>query len=381
MVDNTPEKMRPEITRPEKTEPEATKPETARDAAAPAEAIPAVAGTGSPAQKAPEQAAMPPKMSKGEKLYTWSVYSGLNYWLNLASSVVIADYFCNLKGKDVLNKGAEKLGKAIASSKLVGYDKAFKNSQTALKTLTLLSGGWLLIIPIKMLEDNKRPMVHWLNKKLGVDQTGPDGREMKPDEIYIECEQPKQSWLNVIMRRTLATLAVVGTGHAVNAAFRDREKSKTFTGEDDPHGGKAVVERFVVDNVNKVMKSGYVPGGKAFVDNARAQRYLGLAALDTVFTKITAVIMKITNGAKKAQMPHEIGDDAARSASDQSIDQIRFVPQEYEDLRKAQAREGGHADRIRKEQAATAPGRRPAEKAESFTAMAEKRDASPSLAV
>ncbi len=324
-------------------------------------------------------------MSKGEKLFSWGVYSGINYWLNLGSSIVIADYFCNLKGKDILNKGAEKLGHAIASTKMASYEKAFLNSQTALKTLTLLSGGWLLIVPIKMMEDNKRPIVHWLNNKMGVDQTGADGKELKPDEIYIEQEQPKQSWLNVLGRRALATAAVVGTGHVVNAAFRDRDKSKTYTGPDDPHGGKAVVENFVVDKVNKVMKSGYIPGGESFTKNKTAQRYLGLAALDTVFTKITAVIMKVTNGAKKAQMPHEKGDDDSPSASEKSVDQIQYVKQEYEDLRAKETKaepqkesETTHAERIRAEQAA-----KPAiasRKSESFAARAEKSDAAPSLA-
>ncbi|MBY0408208.1 MAG: hypothetical protein K2Q01_10995, partial [Rickettsiales bacterium] len=116
--------------------------------------------------------------------------------------------------------------------------------------------------------------------------------------------------------------------------FRDREKSKAYTGKDDPHGGKAVVEKFVVDNVNHMAKS--LPGGDWFLKNQTAQRYLGLAALDTAFTKITAVIMKATNGAKKAQMPGEVGDDDARSADPNSVNQIKFVDKEYEDLRKEQ---------------------------------------------
>jgi hypothetical protein len=272
---------------------------------------------------------MSPKMSKGERVFNWTVYSGINYWVNLLSSIVIADYFINKGGKDILNKGAESLGKAVASSRISSYERGFKNSQTALKTLTLLSGGWLLLVPMKLMEDNKRPIVHWLNKKLGVDQTAPDGHQETPDEIYIEQEQPQQSWVNVIKRRVIATAAVVGTGHVVNAAFRDRAKTNAYHGEDDPHGGKAVVENFVVNNLNKVFKSGYFPGGNFLATNATAQRYLGLAALDTVFTKITAVIMKATNGAKKAKMPKEIGDEKSPPGVE-VLDAIALQPEQKE---------------------------------------------------
>ena len=335
-----------------------------------------------------EKSAIHKKVSKGEKLYTWGVYEGLNYWVNLAGSIAIADYFCNQGGKEILNKGANILAKGIAATKIASHEKVFGHSQTALKTLTLLSGGWLLIIPIKIMEDNKRPIVHWLNKKMGVDQTGLDGKEQTPQQIYIDQEQPAQSWVNVILRRSAATLAVVGTGHVLNEGFRDRAKTQAHkaahpTSKEDPHGGKARTEKIVVDFVNdKIAK--YAPNGEALTrdKNGRFQRYLGLAALDTVFTKITSVIMKITNGAGKGQMPQEQGDDAAPSISDKSIDAIQYVKPEYEDQRKAAP---GHAARLRSDQG-TPAGRDPnllhkktVEKAESFTALAERGDTAPVL--
>ena len=47
-----------------------------------------------------------------------------------------------------------------------------------------------------------------------------------------------------------------------------------------------------------------------------------LAALDTLFTKITAVIMHVTNGAKSVKMPKEIGDDNAPPATPEELKQI-----------------------------------------------------------
>lgn len=273
--------------------------------------------------------AIKPEMSKGERAYNVTVYNILNYWVNLGSSLVIADFFLHnhvfhkpkltwggqpikIFGKEISGPGmitwsAEKLGSAISTFG-IGKETAIHNTRTALQTLALMSGGWLLLIPLKLLEDDKRGWVHWANRKLGVSQCGPDGREKTKDEIYIEQEQPRQSWLNVIKRRIIATIAVVGTGQLLNFTFRDRSQPKEVDGK-DTHGGKAVIERFVVGNVNKALRSGWVPGGSWLADKKMFQRYLGMAALDTAFTKITSVTMYLTNGAKKARMEHEIGDE------------------------------------------------------------------------
>lgn len=344
--------------------------------------------------------------SKGEKLFTWGVYSGVNYWVNLLSSIAIADYFCNLGGKKVIEKGANGIAKMMAGGDKLRHAKVFSQSQTALRTLTLLSGGWLLIIPMKLMEDNKRPIVHWLNEKLGVNQTAPDGHKLTPDEIYIEQEQPKQSWLNVLMRRTLATATVIGTGQLLNEVGRNRAKTEAFKkshpdSKEDPHGGKSRVENWVVDTVNtglnKIGAAGLTKDKKGFF-----QRYLALAALDTVFTKITAVIMHVTNGAKKAQMPGEVGDDESRSARPDSVDSIKFVPREYEEERRQQAQPAAaapespapespaadtHAARVIAERglvgspAADAIRSALVRKAENFTSRADKSDTPPTLAV
>lgn len=334
-------------------------------------------------------------MSKGEKVYNWGVYSGINYWLNLASSIVIADYFCNLSGKKIIEKGADAIAKTFSGGNAQRQAKIFGQTSTALRTLTLLSGGWLLIVPIKMMEDNKRPLVHWLNKKMGVDQTGPDGKELTPDQIYIEQEQPKHSWLRVILRRSLATAAVMATGQLLNEGFRDRPKSAVFKtahpdSKEDPHGGKSRVEHWVVQKVNDGLNSGYIPGGKSLTQNPKGtfQRYLSLAALDTVFTKITAVVMKVTNGAKKAHMPKEIGDDDTPSADPNSVDEIHFIKSQAEEQRLKEARqaeEGEHAKRIRADKPETAPRdpnllrKKPIEKTENFTTGTERSNGVPAI--
>jgi hypothetical protein len=248
------------------------------------------------------------KQSKGEKIYDWAVYSGINYWLNLAMSVVITDIFVNRKGRKAIEWGASTMAKGFSKTG-IAFDKAHHHSKTALETFMLLSGGNILLIPLKIMEDRKRPIVHWINKKMGVDQTAPDGHELTPDEIYIEKEQPQQSWPRVIGRRILGWIAVVTTGSLLNGALRDRSKPMPQQGQPDINGGKNRTTKYVMGHANKLFNSGYFPGGKWLANNKYAQAYMGFTVLDLVFTKITAVIMHLTNGAGRKKMPHEVGED------------------------------------------------------------------------
>ncbi len=261
-----------------------------------------------PAQPQPEA-----KMSKGEKIFDWSVYKGLNYWVNLISSVLIADYFINpeSKGRQNLDKSISRMTQGLTKMG-VALKSAHHNSKVGLETFALLSGGTLLLVPLKLLEDRKRKSVHWINKKLGVDQTGADGKELTPDEIHIEKEQPKQSWANVIWRRVLASLAVVGVGLGVDHLGRDE---KTILPEEKYDLGFAKVtydakvlggkERITNNVFGAIDKATEAISGKKFAPNGRVSRWTKLFILDSVFTAITAGVMWVTNGAKKGKMPKE----------------------------------------------------------------------------
>lgn len=342
---------------------------------------------------------VPAIKSKGEKLYDWGVYDGLNFWANLIGSVVIADVFCNGKGQKWINKGATGIANMVAKSHPEKHAKIFGQSHTALETLSLLSGGWALLIPMKYLEDNKRPIVHWVNDKLGVDQTAPDGHKLNSQEIYIEKEQPKQSWMNVVLRRCGATIAVIAAGQTINGVFRDRAKTKEFAGEGDPFGGKKRIEKTVVDGVNAVLDNNVIPGSKAMRNNGRFQRYLALSALDTIFTKITAVVMEVTNGAKKIQLPTEVAQTNDPLGSQDrpnkfTIDKdgIPDNPPEHDHRVKTDAQENltsftqrvrpqgsANIDPATAEQNASFVER--AKKSDSYTALTEKNTATPTLAV
>lgn len=281
----------------------------------------------------PVPALSEPEMSKGEKFFNWGVYSGLNYWFNLASSTTFAHWLINLSGKDKLLQATGRIAKGLEASKIASLEKAHHYTKVGLETLALTAGGWVLIIPLKILEDHKRPAVHWLNKHVfHIDQTAPDGHELTPDEIYIEQEQPKQSWANVLKRRIIGTAAVVGSGWLIDHVAAN--KSKTVPHEyklnpSDLHSKTVVYERQLggKENVTQILVKGikkgisYIPGTQKIIDNKTVWQIASLAALDTIFTKITAVIMHVTNGAKKVKMPKEIDpmQMAKKNAPPQSI--------------------------------------------------------------
>ncbi len=253
----------------------------------------------------------PPEMSKGEKWFDRMVYTGLNYFANLGISLVAADYFTNLAGRKHLDKVIGATERGLLKTGIINATHAQRTAKGAWEVLALTGGGWIAALATKPLEDNKRPIVHWLNKKMGVDQNKADGTEATPEEIYIKYEQPKQSWFNIVKRRVIASVAIVASGHAIEYTV-----------------GKKNITDGIVSNVNKGLKSGYVPGGKKLAGNETFERYLGFAALDTIFTGIHAVTMNLTTGAKKARMPKELNDEADPAGKEIKLNEITITPEE-----------------------------------------------------
>lgn len=286
-------------------------------------------------QKEPDKLVCPepkvtPTISKGEETFNWATYTGLNYWVNLISSVAIADYFLNPEsgGRAKLNKAVSAVTKIVNKAGLP-LKKAHHHSKNILETLTLLSGGLLLLIPLKLMEDNKRPIVHKLNKKLGIEQKTSDGREETPDEIHIEKEQPPQSWGRVIWRRLLATISVITVGMGLDHFARD--KNQKLPSEPHDLGWAKVThdekvlggQKRITDKVFNVLDHGAkVFRGKHFAPNGIVSRWTKLAILDSVFTVITAVVMKVTSRAKKAKMPNEMDDSNDPKVLKHSVNEI-----------------------------------------------------------
>ncbi|NBO20017.1 MAG: hypothetical protein EBV03_12510, partial [Proteobacteria bacterium] len=170
---------------------------------------------------------------------------------------------------------------------------------------------------------------------------------------YIEKEQPHQSWFNIIKRRLIASVAIIGAGHAIEYSIGKKELTDT-----------------IVSGVKKGMKS--VGAGK-IADNPTFGRYLGFAALDTIFTGMHAFTMSLTTGAKKAHMPKEVHEHAPEGVESRGEIVTAGKPaSNFAD--RTPRREKRDAEQYKKPQNVPAP-------AESHTALASKDDGSLSLAL
>ncbi len=298
------------------------------------------------------------KMSPGEKWYNRIVYQGINYWLNLAMSMYVSDIFTHGGGKSDFTFGRarnfydRRLNQLTSGlTTLMGHkhqNAAYRASEVTVATFTLNTGGNILLIPMKWLEDRKRPVVHWLNKHIFKEkQLAPDGHEETPDEIYIEQEQPPQSWGRVIWRRIKAVSATIVTGLVADWALRrklDANEPRIINGLGQPidhEDGTKRFTRWITTGANKGLN--YVSGSKKFVaDDTALQRYMGYAALDTIYTGITSKVMHMTNGAGPGKMPKEIGDDFDPPVMAET-DELKILP-EAKNARPFAGREDKKAD-------------------------------------
>lgn len=123
----------------------------------------------------------------------------------------------------------------------------------------------------------------------------------------------------MIGRRVLASAFVLGTGTALDKLAADKTKptheqfplnpydaNPLMITHEGHYGGKARTTDWVVNDVLAKGVSMF-PKGDKLATRLKGEgvlaRYVGLGALDTVFTKITAMTLYLTNGAKKDKTP------------------------------------------------------------------------------
>ena len=239
-----------------------------------------------------------PEMSPGEKWFNRLLYTGLNYWVNLGISLMVTDFFLHGGGKKWYTGGVSKIADRFSKWGMK-RENAKWGAEIALGTLSLNSGGNLLLIPTKFIEDRKRQWVYWLNEKMGVDQTAPDGTKLTAENIFIEQEQDPQSWPRMIGRRILGWVATTATGMTLDKVLA-KAPLKTHYDQIVVHTpGQQVFTEGTLRAADNILKSGLVPGGHAIANSPTARRYMGYAALDWIYTIITSKILHATNGAHK----------------------------------------------------------------------------------
>lgn len=252
----------------------------------------------------------PVQKTKGEKLFDFGLYTGLNYFMNLGLSVVIADAF--LSGKGGMNRFFLNFrSKTNATFGKLMSEKAAKEwSDIAAKTATLPVGGHILMIPIKLLEDRKKRITYWINSKFFPEEYERQGIAIKPlsqmsdDELpeVVECP-PKVSWYSTFKRRMLSWGAVIATNSILDRGVRIGDKS---------------FNHFVEDHASNAL--GLRKGSQ--LDN-----YVRLTATDSYLTVITAFITRITNGSyfKKKPVLNEISAPVDALIADEPAPTVNAV--------------------------------------------------------
>lgn len=203
----------------------------------------------------------PPEIrkSKGDKLFDWLVYGGLNYLGTFALTVVVADWLQTHQwGKNLCNWGKESLMRASVSE---------KTADAVVTTTLLMQGGTLMLAPIHALEKRRTGIVDWLNRKFG-DTTAQTTRH---------ADVPQQSWGSLIKGRLVAWSVVFASMVGAEWALTP-ERFKAFS-----------------DNTGRfVAKHCGVPEA-ARNETSRAFRYGKLGALDAFATLASSILLYTTS--------------------------------------------------------------------------------------
>jgi hypothetical protein len=222
--------------------------------------------------EAPAQGSKERTPTDGEVLVERALYTGVGFGVNEASSLWITDQFMygknllervpllNKLGKWFSKEGFEHVSEAIAKTfKLadkVAHDgkiiTAKARGGNALLMTTLLSGGTLLILPMKWMEDHKTDLVkkanHWLdgfkNKNMSAEQVEARDNEV---EQAIACS-PRQSWPSLLMGRVVAMASSVASGTLLMGPARNEAlmnwSEKTLTGSLQAENARTASHRY-----------------------------------------------------------------------------------------------------------------------------------------
>lgn len=158
------------------------------------------------------------KPSGGEVLFDRVVYTGIGFGVNEASSLWITDQFMHgkpkwyLGGKAFSKEGFESAASWISKKFHMPHAKA----GNTLLMATLLSGGTLLVLPMRWLEENKISWVQRANHMLD----GLRGNTMSDAEVKARDEEveraiacsPQQNWASLLVGRVAAMFSSWATG-------------------------------------------------------------------------------------------------------------------------------------------------------------------------
>lgn len=257
------------------------------------------------------------KKSGGEIIFDRTVYTGIGFGVNEASSMIIADElrYGNNKyfGKEIFHKAAEGWVKMLKLKDKVSKDgkqiTSLARAENTLEVGALLIGGTLLLLPMKWLEDRKENFVrkinHGIDKMRGRDKDDAaiQARDQEVAET-IAC-QPKQSWTSLIIGR----ISAVVTNMLIlsNTVFAEPRATqvKDFS---EKHVTKLTVkaDKMMGDKPNSALKRMMGDPTKPF-EERRFPRYARIAAIETLYTVSSSVVLEIVSKltARKKPLVHD----------------------------------------------------------------------------
>lgn len=145
--------------------------------------------------------------SAGDILFDVGVYGGLGYVANAAISLAVERYAVHLP-QTTLHKIGQASEKTFAHL-LRGVTKPESLDYWAKKSNQILflgSGGWLLLIPMKWLEDHKSQIIRSIDDRL---HTGPQTPEGITQQLTALAEAPQQSYGSLVVGRIVSYASTI----------------------------------------------------------------------------------------------------------------------------------------------------------------------------
>lgn len=193
------------------------------------------------------------KQTGGEIAFNRIVYTGIGFGVNEVSSLWITDQFVHGKPKAWLG------GEAFSKS---GFDKASQfiakkfnmpkvKASNALLMATLLSGGTLLVLPMRYLEEHKiyftQKANHVLDWMQGSKKSAEEVQARDTEVAQAIACSPQQTWTSLLVGRAAAMATSWGVGSFAVGPERNKKvmdwSEKTLVGAANTVGLKGVAKK------------------------------------------------------------------------------------------------------------------------------------------
>lgn len=164
--------------------------------------------TPQPSQKPPQDGGAVHRGSTGERLFDLGVYGGLGYLANAAVSLAITRYAVQKKGTRLFRFGQHTQARfeQLFERFISDPQQIQQWGRLSNDVLFLGSGGWLMVLPMKWLEDHKPELVQRIDETLG---TGPQTQQERDAQQAYFDNQPRQSFLSLLGGRAFAYVATI----------------------------------------------------------------------------------------------------------------------------------------------------------------------------